>query len=112
MTTCMLTTMDLAAGTSAEAFAKALTACAEALLAEGLLMECSALHQRHTDTLLDTDERTQKYMFVMRFSDRAQADRAIRALAQTDNALGALHLALQRMSCNQVFSYWEDAAGN
>ncbi|MEM0953967.1 MAG: DUF6614 family protein [Pseudomonadota bacterium] len=108
MSTSMLTTMDLAEGVTAACFAEALDECATALQRAGLLQECSALSQRYTNTLLDTDERQQGYMFVMRFQDRAQADRAIRALANPDGAVGALHLALQRMSCNQIFSYWEE----
>ncbi len=108
MSTCMLTVMDLREDTSVEEFQEALSRCTQALIEAKLLLDCSGLMLRNTKTILDTDDRSQRFSFTMRFHNEAQAKAAIKALGQPAGLVAECHLTLQRLSENQIFSYWED----
>ena len=105
----MLTSCNLREGTSAVELRSALETFAERLKSSDLVHSVGPVGKRQRDTILDTDEaRDHEYFFTMSFRDREQRDRAIRNIAEDGGANVSLHVALQQLVSDPIFSCWED----
>ena len=102
----MLSAFNLDASTDVEDFRKAVEALDAHLKDLGLIESTGPLGRRVTDTILDTDdERGQEYFFINTFKDRAQSDRAIAYVQETDDPR---HKAVYAQVSDPVFTCWED----
>ncbi len=102
----MFSTFNLRPEASIEDFGRALETFARHMRALDLIESTGALTSRCDDSILDTDERRQRFCFVTTFRDADQSRRAIEHLtAQREQS----HHALHAMLADAVFSFWEDA---
>jgi hypothetical protein len=106
----MLTLFNLPPSRTLEDFQDALADFSRQMLDLDLIDSVGPVARRYSDTLLDTENRRLQFMFDMHFRDRIQTRQAIEYIVSTDAAPpGVLHLRLQAMIKDPVFSCWEDS---
>ena len=100
---------DLKPGISLTEFRRDFVALTEHMKARQLVEGSSPIGERQSDTILDTDsERSQGYVAIMSFRDRAQADAAVDYI-QSGTAPGdAIHVRAHAKVQNAIFLCWRD----
>ena len=71
-----------------------------------LIHSIGPIGRRQKGTILDTDsDRQHEFFFVTSFRDRAQSDRAVRYMTDTEDPL---HIAVYSNVKDPIFICWED----
>ena len=105
----MLSCFKVAEGSDITAFQAGLEAFTRELLNLGLVAEVGPVGERRNNTILDTDEeRDHSHFLIMRFRDRAQADRAVAYIEERVQPGAGLHDTMYRHIADPVFICWED----
>lgn len=104
----MLSSFDLKAGVTVEAFQAANTRFAEYMREHGLLESIGPVGRRHKHPVMDTDEREQTYYFITTFVDQAQCDASAAFIMARREPGWGIHLAVIEKVENSVFVCWED----
>ena len=105
----MLSCFDLKPEFTLEGFRQSLDAYTDHMRDHGLVEERGPIGERHSDTIMDTDnERDHKYFMLMHFRDRAQSDDAVEYI-QTHKEPGAsIHKGVYSKVENLIFICWQD----
>lgn len=74
-----------------------------------LVVDRGPIGERVRNTILDTDtERSHQYFMLMRFRDRAQADKAIDYIKSHDEPGDSIHLSVYNKADDMIFICWQD----
>jgi len=107
----MLSVFDLAEGRDLAGFEEALEPFCQHMIDVGLLYSTGPIGRRSGNTPMDTDEtRSQHYMFVSTFVDKAQCDASYAYIKSGEEPCASLHEAVHSKMRNGIFSCWDDAA--
>ena len=105
----MHTAFDLSSGVDMPAFRRRWDALIAHLQQIDLIDGCDPVLRRHSDTGLDTDsDRAHAFFVVMRFRDRAQAQKAWDHFVPQIEPANRLHRAVWRQVRDPIFTCWED----
>ena len=107
----MLSFFDLAEDTDVAEFEHALTPFCQHMIDIDMLHSWGPVGRRSTNTPMDTDEsRSQQYMFVSTFVDKAQCDASYAYIKSGQEPCTSLHTTMRSMMRNGIFSCWDDPA--
>jgi hypothetical protein len=105
----MLSFFDLAEGEDLASFEKALAPFCQHMIDIGMLQSRGPVGRRSGNTPMDTDEaRSQQYMFVSTFADKAQCDASYAYIKSGEEPCASLHKAMESKMRNGIFSCWDD----
>jgi len=106
----MLSCFDIRKESNLEEVRQALAAYMTHMQELDLVVGADPIGIRQSDTILDTDEeRSQAYLLLMHFRDRAQSDDAVRHIESFQEPAASIHRELYSKLESLVFICWEDS---